>query len=93
MKREDTIRALQYEIDKIELNIAIANAAKVGFPLENYDSRGEPFPINLGKKALQEKLKILKKLSPEKYNPNLIDLEVKIKRLEGLHFKVYQKNK
>ncbi|MCQ4054425.1 Wzz/FepE/Etk N-terminal domain-containing protein [Aeromonas sp. SG16] len=84
--RYDTEIELQREINNTESNLLIAKAATVTFPLENFDVNGERFPISLGEKGLEEKLKILKNIKLEAYQPKIVELEVKINRLEKLSF-------
>ncbi len=81
LTKEDAERALKREIESTVLTISIANAAGVERPLENYNN-GERFPITLGTKGLEAKLKVLKAIDLNVYEPKLVELQVKIDRLK-----------
>ncbi|MDM5112681.1 LPS O-antigen chain length determinant protein WzzB [Aeromonas salmonicida] len=81
LTKEDAERALKREIESTVLTISVANAAGVERPLENYNN-GERFPITLGTKGLEAKLKVLKAIDLNVYEPKLVELQVKIDRLK-----------
>lgn len=81
LTKEDAERALKREIESTVLTISVANAAGVERPLENYNN-GERFPITLGTKGLEAKLKVLKAIDLNVYQPKLAELQVKIDRLK-----------
>lgn len=83
--KEDAERALKREIQSTGLTIAVAKAAGVERPLENYNN-SERFPITLGFKGLEEKLKVLKAIDLAMYQPKLAELQVKIDRLKQVKF-------
>ncbi|MEV3818315.1 Wzz/FepE/Etk N-terminal domain-containing protein [Aeromonas salmonicida] len=78
---EDAERALKREISGTALTISIAKAAGVSQPLANYNN-GERFPITLGTKGLEEKMKVLKTIDLDTYQPKLVDLQTRIERLK-----------
>ncbi|MGL5039099.1 MAG: LPS O-antigen chain length determinant protein WzzB [Aeromonas sp.] len=78
---EDAELARSQEIANTERMIAVARAAGVERPLENYNN-GERFPITLGTKGLQEKLNLLKTMALNAYQPQLIALQVQADRLK-----------
>ncbi|MGL5030543.1 MAG: LPS O-antigen chain length determinant protein WzzB [Aeromonas sp.] len=78
---EDAELARSQEIANTEKMIAVASAAGVERPLENYNN-GERFPITLGTKGLQEKLSLLKAMALNVYQPKLIALQVQADRLK-----------
>lgn len=84
--KNDAERELHREVSNTQFNMLVAKAANVVSPLENYDVNGERFPVNLGEKGLQEKLRVLKSMSLESYQPQIVELQVKISRLEQLSF-------
>lgn len=79
--KEDAEQALKREIEGTVLTIAVAKAAGVERPLENYNI-GERFPITLGTKGLEEQLKVLKAMDLTLYQPKLLDLQAQIDRLQ-----------
>jgi LPS O-antigen subunit length determinant protein (WzzB/FepE family) len=82
---EDAERDLKREISGTALTISIAKAAGVSLPLANYNN-GERFPITLGTKGLEEKLKVLKAIDLNTYQPKLADLQTQISRLKKVKF-------
>ncbi|WP_348688069.1 LPS O-antigen chain length determinant protein WzzB [Aeromonas bestiarum] len=82
---EDAERALKREINSTALTISIAKAAGVSQPLANYNN-GERFPITLGTKGLEEKLKVLKSIDLHTYQPKLTELQTRIDRLKKIKF-------
>lgn len=91
--KEDAEQALKRDIENTVLTIAVANAAGVERPLENYSS-GERFPITMGTRGLEEKLKVLKAMDLTFYQPKLQDLQVQIGRLkqvklDGISFRPF----
>ncbi|CAM3943117.1 LPS O-antigen chain length determinant protein WzzB [Aeromonas bestiarum] len=81
LTKEDAERALKREIESTVLTISVANAAGVERPLENYNN-GERFPITLGTKGLEAKLKVLRTIDLSVYQPKLADLQAQIDRLK-----------
>ena len=84
LTREDAERALKNEIDNTVLMISVAKAAGVAQPLENYNN-GERFPITLGTQGLEEKLKVLKTIDLNIYQPKLIELQSQVDRLKQVN--------
>ncbi|HHQ4574528.1 TPA: LPS O-antigen chain length determinant protein WzzB [Aeromonas hydrophila] len=82
---EDAELDLKREISGTALTISIAKAAGVSLPLTNYNN-GERFPITLGTKGLEEKLKVLKAIDLNTYQPKLADLQTQISRLKKVKF-------
>ncbi|MCH7372118.1 LPS O-antigen chain length determinant protein WzzB [Aeromonas aquatica] len=90
---EDARQALKRDIINTELAVKVAKAAGVTQPLENYNS-SERFPINLGTQGLEEKLKLLKIIDLNIYQPKLAELQIQIERLkqvrvEAIRFKPF----
>lgn len=93
LTKEDAEQALKNDIDNLALTISIAKAAGVERPLTNYNN-GDRFSPTLGTKGLEEKLKVLKTLDLNAYEPKLTELQVKIDRLkvvkmDGISFKPF----
>lgn len=93
LMKSDASLALQRDITNTKLSLTLAKAAGVTAPLENY-SNGDRFPITLGAKGLEEKLKLLEAMPLDVYQPKLVDLEVQMERLktaslEGLSFRPF----
>lgn len=91
--KDDATRGLQRDITNTKFSVTLAKAAGVTAPLENYNN-GERFPITLGAKGLEEKLKLLEAMPLDVYQPKLIDLEVQMERLksaslDGLSFRPF----
>ncbi|WP_448871377.1 LPS O-antigen chain length determinant protein WzzB [Desulfobulbus propionicus] len=77
----DTLKRLNEEITRTEFALRISKTAGVETPVENLNNQ-TIFPIDLGAKALSEKLNVLKEIKdPEIINPELADIRL---RLDGL---------
>lgn len=80
----DTLKRLQEEIARTEFALRISKTAGVEAPVENLNNQ-TIFPIDLGAKALSEKLKILKEIkNPEIINPDLADIRMRFDGLQAL---------
>lgn len=77
-------RTLKHEIEQVTIAMTVAKASGVERPLENY-STIDRFPITLGSKGLEEKLKVLKTLDLNIYEPTLTDLQEQIDRLKQVN--------
>lgn len=86
---EDARRNLKQEMDQTGLSLQIAKAAAVSHPLENYSAEAR-FPIALGEKGLEEKLKLLGTMDLVVYEPKLGELQQQISRLKNLDLKAVQ---
>lgn len=86
---EDARRNLKQEMDQTGLSLQIAKAAAVSHPLENYSAEAR-FPIALGEKGLEEKLKLLGTMDLAVYEPKLGELQQQISRLKNLDLKAVQ---
>ncbi|MFQ2441947.1 LPS O-antigen chain length determinant protein WzzB [Aeromonas caviae] len=80
---EDARRVLKQEMDQTKLSLQIAKAAAVAHPLENYSAEAR-FPIALGEKGLEEKLKLLGTMDLAVFEPKLGELQQQISRLKDL---------
>jgi len=82
--KTDTLKRLQEDISRTEFAVRISKTAGVEAPVQNLNNQTF-FPIDLGAKALNEKLKILKEIkNPEVLNPALADLRLSLDTLEAL---------
>ncbi len=73
VKKAETLKRLQEDIARTEYALRISKAADIEAPVENLNNQSI-FAIDLGAKALNEKLKILKEIkSAELINPALIN--------------------
>lgn len=80
----DTLKQLQDDILRTEYSLRIAQAAGIEAPVQNLQSQGS-LAIDLGARALAEKLKILKEIkNPEFMNPALGDLRLQLSSLQAL---------
>lgn len=86
---EDARRVLKQEMDQTMLSLQIAKAAAVSHPLENYSAEAR-FPIALGDKGLEEKLKLLGTIELAVYEPKLSELQQQISRLKGIDLEAVQ---
>ncbi|MCO4198581.1 Wzz/FepE/Etk N-terminal domain-containing protein [Aeromonas hydrophila] len=84
MAKSDAEINLKNEIKSLTLAISVAKAAGVEHPLENY-SNNERFPITLGVKGLEQKLRLLKGIELAVYQPALVELQTKINRLKEIN--------
>lgn len=82
--RMDTLKQLQDDILRTEYSLRITQAAGIEAPVQNLQSEGS-LTIDLGARALAEKLKILKEIkNPEFMNPALGDLRLQLSSLQAL---------
>ncbi|MBU0665012.1 MAG: O-antigen chain length regulator [Proteobacteria bacterium] len=80
----ETLKLLQDEIARTELSLRISKAAGVEDPVENLNYQGF-FPIDLGAKALNEKLKILKEIkNVVLLNPMLAIIRLQLNSFQAL---------
>ncbi|WP_434663107.1 LPS O-antigen chain length determinant protein WzzB [Aeromonas sp. NJAU223] len=80
----DTIKQLQDDIIRTEYGLRITQAAGIDTPVQNLQDQGS-LPIDLGARALAEKLKILKEIkNPEFLNPALSDLRLQLSSLQAI---------
>ena len=82
--RADTLKQLQDDILRTEYSLRISQAAGIETPVENLQNQ-DSFAINLGAKALAEKLKVLKEIkNPEFMNPSISDLRLQLSSLMAI---------
>ncbi|MNJ13008.1 MULTISPECIES: LPS O-antigen chain length determinant protein WzzB [Aeromonas] len=82
--RADTLKQLQDDILRTEYGLRIAQVAGLEAPVQNLQDQGS-LPIDLGARALAEKLKILKEIqNPEFLNPALSDLRLQLSSLQAI---------
>lgn len=80
----DTLKRLQDDILRTEYSLRITQAAGIESPVQNLQSQGS-LNIDLGARALAEKLKILKEIkNPEFLNPALSDLRLQLSSLQAI---------
>lgn len=80
----DTLKQLQDDVLRTEYSLRIAQTAGIEAPVQNLQSQGS-LNIDLGARALAEKLKILKEIkNPEFMNPALGDLRLQLSSLRAL---------
>ena len=84
VKKAETLKRLQEDIARTEYALRISKAADVEAPVENLNNQSI-FAIDLGAKALNEKLKILKEIkSAELINPELADIRLELDSLQAI---------
>ena len=82
--KADTLKQLQDDIIRTEYSLRITQAAGIESPVQNLQSQGS-LNIDLGARALAEKLKILKEIkNPEFLNPALSDLRLQLSSLQAI---------
>lgn len=82
--KADTLKQLQDDILRTEYGLRITQAAGLEAPVQNLQDQGS-LPIDLGARALAEKLKILKEIkNPEFMNPALGDLRLQLSSLQAI---------
>lgn len=82
--KADTLKQLQDDILRTEYGLRITQAAGLEAPVQNLQEQGS-LPIDLGARALAEKLKILKEIkNPEFLNPALSDLRLQLGSLQAI---------
>jgi LPS O-antigen subunit length determinant protein (WzzB/FepE family) len=83
-KQAETLKRLQEDIARTEYALRISKAADVEAPVENLNNQSI-FAIDLGAKALDEKLKVLKEIkSAEIIDPELADLRLQLDSLQAI---------
>ncbi|MGL6369308.1 hypothetical protein ACSZNB_06330 [Aeromonas hydrophila] len=83
----DTLLRQKDEIIRTGYSLRISNAAGLDKPVENLNNR-DVFYIELGSKALAEKLEVLRSMKdPEIMNPELGSLRLQINSLKSLDIK------
>jgi LPS O-antigen subunit length determinant protein (WzzB/FepE family) len=84
VKKAETLKRLQEDIARTEYALRISKAADIETPVENLNNQSI-FAIDLGAKALNEKLKILKEIkSAELINPALADIRLQLDSLRTI---------
>ncbi|MNS00184.1 Ferric enterobactin transport protein FepE [compost metagenome] len=82
--RADTLKQLQDDILRTQYSLRITQAAGLEAPVQNLQDQGN-LPIDLGARALAEKLKILKEIkNPEFMNPGIGDLRLQLSSLQAI---------
>ncbi|WP_236661556.1 LPS O-antigen chain length determinant protein WzzB [Aeromonas media] len=82
--RADTLKQLQDDILRTEYSLRITQAAGLEAPVQNLQDQGS-LPIDLGARALAEKLKILKEIkNPEFMNPGIGALRLQLSSLQAI---------
>ena len=82
--RADTLKQLQDDILRTEYSLRITHAAGLEAPVQNLQDQGS-LPIDLGARALTEKLKILKEIkNPEFMNPGIGALRLQLSSLQAI---------
>ena len=84
LQKTDTLKRLQEDITRTELALRVSRAAGVEAPVENLNNQ-TLISIDLGAKALDEKLKVLKEIKePEILSSALADTRLKLDSLKAL---------
>lgn len=82
--RADTLKQLQDDILRTEYSLRISQAAGVETPVQNLQNQGS-FAIDLGSRALAEKLKVLKEIkNPEFMNASISGLRLQLSSLQAI---------
>lgn len=82
--KADTLKQLQDDILRTQYSLRITQAAGLEAPVQNLQDQGS-LPIDLGARALAEKLKILKEIkNPEFMNPGIGDLRLQLSSLQAI---------
>lgn len=80
----DTLKMLQDDILRTEYSLRISRAAGLEAPIQNLQNQGS-LAIDLGARALAEKLKVLKEIkNPEFLNPTLSGLRLQLGSLQAI---------
>ncbi|MBV5317457.1 MAG: hypothetical protein JZU50_06580, partial [Desulfobulbaceae bacterium] len=78
VQEAETLKRLQEDITRTEFALRISKTAGIETPIENLNNQSI-FAIDLGSKALNEKLKILKEIKkPEIINPTLAEIRLQL---------------
>jgi LPS O-antigen subunit length determinant protein (WzzB/FepE family) len=81
VRKAETLKRLQEDIERTEYALRISQSAGIETPIANINNRSI-FAIDLGAKALKEKLTILKEIkTPELINPELADIRLNLDSL------------
>jgi LPS O-antigen subunit length determinant protein (WzzB/FepE family) len=82
--RADTLKQLQDDILRTKYSLRITQVAGLDAPVQNLQDQGS-LSIDLGARALAEKLKILKEIkNPEFLNPGIGDLRLQLNSLQAI---------
>jgi len=82
--KADTLKQLQDDILRTQYSLRITQAAGLEAPVQNLQDQGS-LPIDLGARALAEKLKILKEIkNPEFMNPGIGNLRLQLSSLQAI---------
>lgn len=82
--RVDTLKQLRDDILRTEYSLRITQAAGIESPVQNLQNQGS-LAIDLGARALAEKLKILKEIkNPEFLNPGIGALRLQLSSLQAI---------
>ncbi len=84
VQEAETLKRLQEDITRTEFALRISRTAGIEGPVENLKNQ-EIFTIDLGAKALNEKLNILKEIkNPVLINPKLADIRLQLDSLQAV---------
>ncbi|MCO4204631.1 LPS O-antigen chain length determinant protein WzzB [Aeromonas taiwanensis] len=82
--KADTLKQLEDDIQRTSYSLRISQAAGIDSPVENLNVR-DGFAIELGARALAEKLKVLKEIkNPDILNPALSALRLQLSSLQAI---------
>lgn len=82
--KADTLKQLEDDIQRTSYSLRISQAAGIDSPVENLNIR-DGFAIDLGARALAEKLKVLKEIkNPDILNPALSALRLQLSSLQAI---------
>ncbi|TFF78416.1 O-antigen chain length regulator [Aeromonas taiwanensis] len=82
--KADTLKQLEDDIQRTSYSLRISQAAGIDSPVENLNVR-DGFAIELGARALAEKLKVLKEIkNPDILNPTLSALRLQLSSLQAM---------
>lgn len=82
--KADTLKQLEDDIQRTSYSLRISQAAGIDSPVENLNAR-DGFAIELGARALAEKLKVLKEIkNPDILNPALSALRLQLSSLQAI---------
>ncbi|WP_043759350.1 LPS O-antigen chain length determinant protein WzzB [Aeromonas taiwanensis] len=86
--KADTLKQLKDDIQRTSYSLRISQAAGIDSPVENLNIR-DGFAIELGSRALAEKLKVLKEIkNPDILNPALNALRLQLGSLQAIKLEV-----
>ncbi|WP_421270466.1 LPS O-antigen chain length determinant protein WzzB [Aeromonas taiwanensis] len=82
--KADTLKQLEDDIQRTSYSLRISQAAGIDSPVENLNVR-DGFAIELGARALAEKLKVLKEIkNPDILNPALSAIRLQLSSLQAI---------